>query len=412
MKPTVLIIGTLDTKGEELSYLRDEIEKCQCHCLVMDVGVLGRPAFQADICREDVITRGGGNLEELMKAAEKGSARGSAIDIVTLGGAEIAKELLAQKVFDGAISIGGGGGTTIGTAIMRELPLGVPKVQVSTLLGSPRRVMARYIGNKDIMMLNSVVDIVGLNRITRVVLQEAAGAIAGMVKNEVKMGEHRPCVAITCLGVTTPMVMKVRQHLVDRGREVVVLHKRTPVLEELVAENMVEAILDLTPNELVDIVVHPGSSETPSSSTRLKRAREAGIPIIFAPGGLDMILAGAPSDVPEELKTRKFCMHNPHSVLVRTSEDELRAMGKYLGETINLVAGPVGVVVPLAGLSAMDREGSDFHDAAAIASFLQELNNTVADQVEIKKVQAHINSDEFVNAVCEMFERVVNQDRK
>ena len=268
---------------------------------------------------------------------------------------------------------------------MRELPLGIPKVQVSTLLGSRRRVMARYIGNKDIMMLNAVVDIVGLNRITCTVLQEAAGAIAGMAKKGVQMDDRKPCVAITCLGVTTPMVMKVRQYLVDRGHEVVVLHKQTSVLEELVAENMVEAVLDLTPNELVDIVVHPGSSETPSSSARLKCARESGIPIIFAPGGLDMILAGEPSKIPEEFKTRKSRMHNPHNVLVRISEDELRAMGKYLGETINLVTGPVGVVVPMAGLSAMDREGSDFHDTAAIAGFLQELNNTVADQVEIKK---------------------------
>lgn len=408
MKPTVLIIGTLDTKGEEIGYLRDEIRKRECRCLVMDVGVLGEPAFQADICRDDVIKRGGGKREELFKAAEKGAARGAAVNIVISGGTQIVKDLLIQKAFDGIISIGGGTGTTIGTAIMRSLPLGLPKIQVSTVPGSPRVIMSRYIGDKDIMVLNSIVDIVGLNRITRIIFQEAAGAIAGMVKKKPHWDDNRRCVAITCLGVTTPMVMKVRQFLVERGREVVVLHKRTDVLEELVAENMVEAILDLTPNELVNIVVHPGSSETPSSSKRLQRAREAGIPIIFAPGALDMILVPVPSgDVPEELKDRKFRIHTPHMTLVRTTEDELRAMGKYLGETVKLTTGPVGVVVPLAGFSAMDREGSDFHNENAITGFLRELDNTAAGKGEIKQVQAHINSNEFIKAVCEMFERMV-----
>ncbi len=409
MKPTVLVIGTLDTKGEELGYLRDEIVRRGCQCLVMDVGVLGEPAFKADIQREEVIRRGGGNLEELAEAAAKGSTRGSAVDIVTHGGKEIAKELLAKQAFDGVISIGGGTGTAVGTAIMRGLPLGVPKLQVSTLPGSPRMNMACFIGDKDIMMLNSIVDIVGLNSITRIVLQEAAGAIAGMARDKVNLADRKRCVAITCLGVTTPMVMKVRQLLIERGREVVVLHRRTQVLEALVAEDMVEAVLDLTPNELIDDVVYPGTSPDPSASGRLKQAREAGLPMIIAPGALDMILVPAPvSDIPEQLKTRKYRIHTPHMTLVRTTEAELRALGRFIGGTVKQATGPAGVVVPLAGLSAPDCEGSDFHDAGAIASFLKELR-AVAGKAEIREIRAHINSDEFVQAVIEMFDRMMQK---
>ena len=385
---TVLLISTLDTKGEESRYLREEILKRGCKCLVMDVGVLSKPLFAADINRDQVIKRGGGVRQELETAATQGAGRGQAVDIVIRGGSAIAKELFQDGKVDGVISMGGSTGTSIGTSIMRALPFGVPKVQVSTLPGTSRD-MTRFFGTKDIMMLNSVVDLVGLNSITRVILEEAAGAITGMLSFATLPSNPVRCVAITCLGVTTPMVMKVREGLVERGREVVVLHKKTHALNDLVAQGLVDAVLDLTPNELIDLMFFPGGS---SGAQRLAGVRETGIPQIIAPGGLDMIITALPvKDLPEQYQSRKQRIHTAWNTLVRTSKPELRLVGETMGTHITQSKGPVGVVIPLGGFSAMDCEGSDFRDTEADREFVEALRKNVDRDIEIREVHANIN---------------------
>lgn len=401
VEPGILLVGTLDTKGEEIEYLRNAISRCGCRCIIMDVGIIGQPTVVADITSDVVIERGGGDRARLIDAAAKGSARGDGVDIVIRGGSQIARELLAENQLNGIISLGGSTGTAIGTSIMRSLPLGIPKVHVSTLPGISKD-LSRFFGQSDIMMLNSIVDLVGLNTITRTVLDEAAAAIAGMAKHAGSIASPVACVAITCLGVTTPMVMKVRTGIMERGYEVVVLHRRTPVLGDLVSRGLVKAVLDLTPNEVVDAVVYPKDA---MSASRMDSALDAGIPIIMSPGGLDMIIVSKSADeIPDAFKLRRHRSHTPWTTLVRTDEPELRAIGSFIGQSASRAQGPVGIVIPRQGFSTMDREGSDFHSADANRAFIEGLRESVSSKVRIREVDAHIISDEFVGTVLDMFD--------
>lgn len=402
MSCTVLVIGTLDTKGEELRYLCDEIRRRGSRPLVMDVGVLGKPAFEADIKRGDVVARGGGDIKALSEGATHGSSRGEAVDVVIRGGSDICKELLAGKLFDGVVAVGGGTGTNIATSIMRSLPLGIPKVMLSTLPCNVKDT-TRYFGRKDITMISCVVDLVGLNGITRSALRHAAGAITGMVALGNNVIEKKKSVLITCLGITTPSVMAVRQRLVDSGRDVVVLHKRTETVDMLMDEKLleVEAFIDMTPNELVDYVVYPGDKPV---KDRLGKVLEAGIPYIFVPGGLDIILLLQPaSSIPEALLGRKFKVHTPSATLVRTKPDELLKIGTALSGILREAKGPVEVLIPMKGLSAMDVESSDFHDYSAIEKFAEGLARIPGGAVCVRKFDCNINDAAFTDAVMDAF---------
>ncbi len=404
MKPTVLLIGTLDTKGEEIGFLRGKIADCGCDCIIMDVGVLGKPALDARVPRETVIERGGRSVAELTDGS---CDRGAAIDTVIRGGTEIALEMLERHEYDGVISLGGGTGTTIGTTIMQGLPFGVPKVQVSTAPGNMKDTR-RFFGRKDIMMLNSMVDLVGLNSITRTLLEQAAGAVCGMVTHKPSMEMAKRSVVITCLGVTTPAVMNVRKLLMERGKEVIALHRRTDAVEELMSADLVEAIIDLTPNELIDGVVYPGGAP---DAARLRSARTAGIPLIIAPGALDVILLFMPpSDIPEGLKGRPFGIHTGAVTLVSTNEEELRRMGRFYGETLRDATGRVGLVVPLGGFSTRDYEGSSFHNPKGIAGFVEEFRRAAPEGVDINEIDAHINDAAFAEAVIAVFDRLVGKE--
>lgn len=394
---TVVVLGTLDTKGEEFEFLRRRIEAEGLSTLVVDTGVLGEPFFPADIRREQVARAGGKGLAELQLQRD----RGKSIEVMAAGAAAIIRELFDAGKVHGVISLGGSAGTTIGSAAMRALPVGVPKLIVSTLASGQTR---PYVGTKDIAMLFSVVDIAGLNRISARVLANAAAAIAGMVKQgEVALGQEKPLVAATMFGVTTTCVTEVRRILERHGFEVVVFHATGTggqAMESLIADGYVAGVLDITTTELADELVGGILSAGPE---RLEAAGRCGIPQVVCPGALDMVNFGPLESVPEIHRDRRFYRHNPTVTLMRTTPDECAELGRTMAEKLNRARGPVVFVMPLRGVSAIDAEGEPFYWPDANCAFLDSLKAHLARRVRLVELDAHINDAWFAREVARLF---------
>ena len=282
MPKTIAIIGALDTKGEEFAFLKAEIEERGCKTLVINVGVLGTPLFQPDSSAEEVAAASGLNLADLVARHD----RGQAMDAMNRGAAVVAKRLYEQKKFDGIISMGGGGGTGIGASAMRALPVGVPKLLVSTVAAGDT---TPYVGTSDITMMPSVVDVAGLNRISRTIFTNAAGAVCGMVAGEVKKSPYeRPLIAATMFGNTTRAVDNARRILEERGYEVLVFHATGTggrTMETLIENGYFAAVLDMTTTEWADEICGGALSAGP---TRMDAAAKAAIPQVVTPACIDM----------------------------------------------------------------------------------------------------------------------------
>lgn len=394
----ILVIGTLDTKGEEFAYLKAQIERLGMRTTVMDLGTLGRPAFSGDIPREEVMARAGIRLAALID----GNARGQAIEAAILGGQRIAMELFQEGRIDGVIAMGGGSGTSMGTRIMRTLPLGFPKCLVTTLSN-----LTQFLGNADICVLRSMVDLVGLNGLTRMIIQEAAAAITGMVRHCSDTQAFKPCVAISCLGVTTPCVMKLREGLLKRGRDVVVLHFYTCIADDLAREGKLEAMLDITPCELTKGLIYP---ETGGMPQRLEAVRAAGIPIIAAPGALDMLLHAAPVEkIPHELAGRRYIAHSPNMTLLQTSAQERARMGAYITRQLCQGKGPAAIVIPKEGFSMWDAPGKAFFDPEGIRAFTRSVQTAMDGSLCLRMSSGNINSDGFVQDVLRVFDEMMGK---
>ncbi|WHH60915.1 Tm-1-like ATP-binding domain-containing protein [Petroclostridium sp. X23] len=394
-KPRVLVIGTLDTKGEEFAFLRNEIIRRGCDCIVMDLGIMGTPLFEGDIKREEVVEKSGCSLDEL----RSGNKRGEAINAVIEGGTLITRELYARGEFDGIIAMGGGSGTSIGNTIMKSLPFGVPKVLVTTLTNT--NPLFQF---TDMVIVRTMVDLVGLNSITRTYIQHAAGVITGMVRIKPAVDTHRKSIVITCLGVTTPGVMKIRQKLLDIGKEVIVLHRRTSVVKSMVESGLVEAMLDITPNEITENMVYPVGED---NFDRLKVVREAGIPLMTSAGAMDMILHFTPAEMrPEELKDRPYVIHSPTTTLIRTTIDEQRRLGAVLGKQLSEAKGPAMVIIPMDGFSMWDCEGKAFYQPEARKAFIEGMTENAPD-IPIVRVNANINDESFAVAVVEVLVKLL-----
>lgn len=402
MSKTIVIVATLDTKGDEARYVRDLIKRKGHKTIVIDSGVLHIPVFQVEFTREEVARAGGRNLQELIDAAHRGAARSSATEVMMRGVAKIVKRLYSDGRLDGIISLGGGTGTAIGTYAMKVLSICVPKLMVSTW------VIPEYIGEKDITVMQTPADIMGLNSITRRTLGNAVGAIVGMVEVEIPPYRVKPAIGITALGVTTPAVIRIARLLEERNYESVIFHNKTLTLDELIEEGKIAGVIDLTPSELVKMFIYlpPGRIPRPRSD-RLELAGKRGLPQVIAPGGLDMhILRCTPENVPSELKGRMLHKHAPATTLVRTSEKEAAKLGKIIAERANRVAGPVAIAIPMRGFSEVDREGQDLYDPKADRCFIKAVEENVAEQVEIVKVDANINDDRFAKKVVDVFEEI------
>lgn len=394
MSATILLIGTLDTKGEEVAYVRDLIEARGHGVLTVDAGVLGEPAFAPDVGADEVARAGGSSLAELREAGD----RGAAIDAMIAGLERLVPGLFGDGRFQGVLGLGGGGGTALATAAMRTLPVGVPKVMVSTMASGDT---GPYVGEKDVTMMYSVVDIAGLNALSRRVLANAAGAVCGMVEQDVPGGEARPMVAATMFGVTTPCVDTVRRLLEDAGYGVMVFHATGSggrAMEALIDEGWFVGVADVTTTEWCDEVVGGVLSAGPD---RLSAAGRAGIPQVVSVGALDMVNFGAFETVPRRFRDRTLYRHNPSVTLMRTSPEECAEIGHRIAERLTAATGPTVLLLPLRGVSMIDAEGQPFHDPAADAALFEALRSGVGDDVEVVEVDAHVNDPEFARAVAE-----------
>ena len=391
---TVYLIATLDTKGREIAYVRDQLKAADVEARIVDAGCMGEPAVPADITREQLFEAAGTTLAAMR---EKGD-RGEAVTKAAEGAAALIARRYAEGDVGGVLAIGGSAGTTIGTSAMRTLPVGVPKVMVSTLASGQVR---GYVRDKDIVMVNSVVDILGLNRISRTVLGEAAAAMAGMVrfKSDPSTARDRPLVAATMFGVTTPCVERAREVLEGAGYEVLVFHATGTggqAMESLIRDGLIAGVLDITTTELADEHVGGFLSAGPD---RLTAAGLKGIPQVVSVGATDMVNFHSMDTVPAPFRGRNLYKHNAHVTLMRTTPDENQAIGEDLGKKVAAAKGPVSVMLPLKGVSAIDREGQPFDDPAARKALYDAVRENVGS-VPITELDHHINDAAFAEAAA------------
>ena len=393
---TVLLIGTLDTKGAEYEFVRDLIQARGVNTIVMDLGTVGEPPFRADIPADEVAKRGGSWLAEIRERGD----RGEAIDVMLNGARALTREAFEAARFDGVMGLGGGGGTAMITAAMRELPVGVPKVMVSTMASGNT---APYVDVKDITMMYSVVDIAGLNPLSRRILANAAGAIVGMVTQDARSGSDpdRPLIAATMFGVTTPCVTAARERLEAAGFEVLVFHATGSggrAMEGLIDDGWFAGVLDVTTTEWADEVVGGVLTAGPG---RLSAAGRKGIPQVVSVGALDMVNFGAPDTMPAQFRDRRLYRHNPSVTLMRTTPEESRQIGERIATQLNRAKGPVVVLLPERGISMIDRDGQPFHDPVADESLFAALRANLRSDIRVRALDAHVNDAEFAHALAD-----------
>lgn len=394
---TILLIGTLDTKSHEYAYVRDLIEQRGHRVLLMNAGVFAESSspLVPDVEAAQVAEAGGGDLESLRTRGD----RNEALQVMTRGCMALAQELFDEGRFDGLLGLGGSGGTALATAVMRELPIGVPKVMVSTVASGN---VGPYVGTSDITMLHSIVDIAGLNRISRRVLGNAAGAVCGMVEQVLPEAADRPLVAATMFGVTTPCVTRVRERLEAAGYEVLVFHATGSggrTMETLVASGLIAGVADVTTTEWADEVVGGIVGAGPH---RLEAAGQRGVPQVVSCGALDMVNFGGSETVPAHFQNRHFHVHNANVTLMRTTPDECAEIGRIIAEKLNAATGPTMLLLPLHGVSAMDKEGAPFHDPDADAALFEALRRHVqTPPVELMELDLHINDAAFADAIAD-----------
>lgn len=391
---SVFLFATLDTKGREARFVRDLLTSFQVGVTLVDVGSLGAPAVVADIPRERIFELAGTTLEAVRAAGE----RGAAVTLAALGAARLAREAHSRGDLSGVLGLGGSAGTTIATAAMRALPLGVPKVMLSTLASGTVR---QFVGDKDIFMLNSVVDILGLNRISRQVLSQAARAMAGLVVHPAPPPQpgDRPLVAATMFGVTTACVERARDALERAGCEVLVFHATGSggqAMESLIRDGVIAGVLDITTTELADEQVGGFLSAGPD---RLTAAGEMGVPQVVSTGALDMVNFYGPDTVPAQFADRLFYRHNAVVTLMRTTVAESAAIGAAIARKLSAARGPVALMLPARGVSAIDREGQPFDDPAARAA-LHGAVRAGAGTLEVIDLDLHINDPGFADAAA------------
>jgi len=399
---SVVIIGTLDTKGPEIEYARNQIQAEGYDAHVIDAGVMGDPTIEPDTTRETVARRGGDELDDLREAGD----RGAAIETMASGAASVVKELYDEGNLSGVLGLGGSAGTTIGTTAMRALPFGVPKVMCSTMASGDTR---PYVGSTDITMLYSVADIAGVNSITRRAIANAAHAVLGMMSVELDPEDDAATtVAITMFGVTTPGVTTAREYLESQGYEVITFHATGTggqAMESLIEDGAIDAVLDFTTTELADELVGGVLSAGPD---RLEAAGERGIPQVISVGAMDMVNFGPLDEVPEQFRDRTLHEHNPTVTLMRTTPDENTELGRQLAEKANASTGPVAIGLPLGGVSMIDAPDEDFYDPAADDALFEAVRKHA--DADVFEVDANINDDAFALTAAETLESMIDDE--
>ena len=395
---SIYLIATLDTKGVEAGWIRERLMRQGHRVTLVDVGSSGDPQVDPDIDRAMVFEAAGTSWSVVRSDQD----RGEGVAAAARGVAQLIRQHADQGLVEGVLSIGGSAGTSIGTSAMRALPLGIPKVMVSTMASGQVR---PYVADKDLCMINSVVDIAGINRVSRIVLSQAADAMSGMVNGRKQVfaeasPTEKPLVAASMFGVTTPCVQVARGVLEQAGYEVLIFHATGTggqAMESLIREGLIAGVLDITTTELADELVGGVLTAGPD---RLTAASELGIPQVISVGALDMVNFGAPETVPQEFADRLFYQHNPVVTLMRTSVSECRQLGEEVGRKVAMSNGPAEVLFPGQGVSAIDAEGQAFEDQEARMALLEGLKSTCgAERMEV--MDAHINDPEFAQAAAQ-----------
>jgi len=393
MTKTIAILGALDTKGQDFAFLKAEIEKRGCQTLVIDTGVLGASALPPDVSREEVASAGSASLSDLAARQD----RGEAMAAMGRGAAEVLKRLHAEGKIHGVIGMGGGGGTSVATTAMRALPVGFPKLMVSTVASGDT---SAFVGTSDITMMPSVIDVAGVNRISRQIYTNAAGAICGMASGEVTQGEDKPLIAATMFGNTTRAVNHAKELLEAAGYEVLVFHATGTggrTMESLIADGHITAVLDMTTTEWADEICGGVLSAGPD---RLVAAGRAGIPQVVVPGCIDMCNFWARNTVPERYKDRLFYEWNPNITLMRTTVDENTRMGEIFAQKLNTAVAPVAVYIPTRGVSEIDIEGKPFYAPETLQAFTQRLKANLRKDIPVIEMDTDINDPAFAEATA------------
>ncbi len=403
MEKTIVLLGTLDTKGAEYGYVRDRIVEQGCRAMVIDAGILGQPGFQPDITRQQVAQAAGSTLEQIAASAR---GAGEGMEVMIKGAVKIVNDLHQSGQLDGIIALGGSVGTMLGTAAMRSLPLGVPKVMVTTQASGDVR---SYVGTKDVVMFPSLADIVGLNRISKSVLTSAAGAVVGMARAAPGLGSSdRPLIGLTLHGDLMPCVNAVMELLDKKGYEVVVLHaigSGGRMLEEWAEQGLLDGVFDLVTTEVLQ---HMFDGLYDAGPTRMEAAGAKGIPQLVAPGKADIITYDGTKGTPERLKDRKIAMHTPVRMIARTTKEERAELGRVMAEKLNKARGPAAVIIPKGGFSLADREGDDWYDPEANLAFIEALKRDLRPEVRLAEVDANINDRIFAEAAAVLFDELMH----
>jgi uncharacterized protein (UPF0261 family) len=399
--PRIALIGTLDTKGREIEYVRGRLRKLGATPIVVDSGILGEAEdCVPDISRAEVAREGGHELDEVRAAG----SRGAAVELMEKGVRAVCLRLWLEGRLDGALCLGGAEGAILGAAAMRALPVGVPKLIVSPS-ASGRRAFAPFVGESDVLVLHSVVDILGLNPIARAVFDNAAAAVVGMARDAGRPLESigGRSVGITMLGHTTPAVMHIRTALERAGHEPVVFHANGvggPAMENLVAAGALAGVIDYTLSELANSLLDGLHATGPD---RLTVAGAHGLPQVVVPGCADFFNQGAPDTVPARYRARKSYYHNPVATLVRLEPDEMAALGRTIAERLNEARGPVEVLVPTQGFSLADVEGGDLWYPEADAALIEALAAALRPEIPLESVDTHVNDPAFAGQVAERY---------
>jgi uncharacterized protein (UPF0261 family) len=396
MTKTVVIVGALDTKGQEFKFVKDLIEEQGLKTLTVDFGILGEPFYTPEISRDGVASAAGGDLEVLRSGEHKDEGMKTMAD----GLAVVVRRLYDDGKLDGIIGMGGSGGTSIAAGAMRTLPVGVPKLMVSTVGGGD---VSAYTGSKDICFMPSIVDVAGFNRISRTIYTNAAGAIAGMVKIEHPKAEaEKPLITASMFGNTTTCVDRARGVLEAKGYEVLVFHATGTggrTMESLIADGYSDASLDITTTELADYVCGGVFSAGPD---RMMAAARKGIPTVLVPGCVDMCNFGGVETIPEKYHGRNLYKWNPNVTLMRTDMAENKVMGEMIANAANESKGPVVVLLPLRGVSMLDSLGNPYWDPEADRACYEAIKTNLKPGIRVVEMDYNINDPEFADKAAEL----------
>lgn len=400
---TVVLLGTLDTKGREYAFVRGRLLDAGVDVVLVNVGIVGEPAVTPDISAAEVAASAGVTLAELRGAGERDNARAEALSAMQAGATTIATRLLSEDRCDGILALGGSGGTELCTGVMRALPFGLPKVMVSTMASGD---VAAYVGSSDLCMVHSVTDIAGLNRISRRVLTNAAAAVAGMARENAVVGadtNDKRAVGISMLGVTTPAVLRVVTGLERAGYEPVVFHavgSGGRAMEQLLDDGVLDAVVDFTPKEVTDELFGGVFAVGPQ---RLRTAGRRGLTQLMVPGAAEVINFGPLDTVPPRLRDRPTIQHNTQVTAVRITREEAARVGQEFADRLNEATGPTAVVVPLRGFDSYDVPGGPFEDPESDRALVDALVAALRPGIEVTLLDTHANDPAFADAVVRAF---------